>query len=138
MSAMQEDFFADTALVGIATALPAYRFCWLLNKQFNIDFIREPELDVCLQIVPEKSTYFPIYQYALPLSGNKYLLYKLKNDKESLLPEAKQLDYLWLLQSNAPETDAQEIVQHLRNVPEIQLAQLLVPEKLKSLNHLLV
>jgi len=135
--AMQEDFFADTALIGIASALPAYRFCWLLNKHFDMQFRREPELDVCLQSTG-RQIYFPIFQYIPHLSGTKHLIYKLKNDKETLLPEAKQLDYLWMIQSNAPDSDAQTITQSLRDIPDIQLAQILATDKLKSLDHLII
>lgn len=135
--AMQEDFFADTALIGIASALPAYRFCWLLNKHFDMHFKREPELDVCLQSTG-RQIFFPIFQYIPHLSGTKYLVYKLKNDKETLLPEAKQLDYLWLIQSNTADADAQNITQNLRDISDIQLAQIISTDRLKSLDHLII
>lgn len=136
--AMQEDFFADTALIGIVSAMPAYRFCWLLNQQLDMDFVRDPALDVCLQATPERQHYFSLYQYDQPLSGCRYLLYKLKSDKEALLPEVKQLDYLWMIQSSTAENQAESIMQHLRTIPEVQLAQILPPEKLKHRDHLLV
>ena len=136
--AMQEEFFADTALIGIVSPLPGYQFCWTLNKQLETNFVREPEMDVCLQSGKEKQHYFPIYQYNVPMNGSRYILYKLKSNKESLLPEAKQLDYLWMVQSNSPEADAQDITVHLRDIPDVQLAQVLMPDKLKNLGHLIV
>jgi hypothetical protein len=139
IAAMQEEFFSDTALIGIVSALPAYRFCWMLNQKFDMDFVRDPESDICLQNNEDSQAhYFSLYKYYAPLNGNKYLIYKLKNDKESLLPEAKQLDYLWMIQSNSPESDAAQITQYLRDIPDVQLAQVLVPDKLKSLGHLVV
>ena len=95
-------------------------------------------MDVCLQSGKEKQHYFPIYQYNVPMNGSRYILYKLKSNKESLLPEAKQLDYLWMVQSNSPEADAQDITVHLRDIPEVQLAQGIAPDRLKNLNHLIV
>lgn len=136
ISAMHDDFFADSALVGIGTALPGYRFCWLLNKEFGTAFVRKPDVDILLQKGPDKSIYFPIYEYCLPLGGVKHLLYKLKNDKDTLLPEVKQLDYLWLLQGDI--VDVPQIIKHLRNMPDVQLAQLLSVDKLKSLTNLLI
>ena len=136
ISAMHDDFFADSALVGIATALPGYRFGWLLNKEFGTAFVRKPDMDIPLQKAPDKSVYFPVYEYCVPLGGVKHLLYKLKNDKDTLLPEVKQLDYLWLLQGDI--ADVPQIVRHLRNVPDVQLAQLLSVDKLKSLTNLLI
>ena len=137
MNAMQEDFFADTAMLGIATALPAYHLCWVLNKHFDINFIRDPDQNIATQ-KKDDQYFFPIYKYDLPNSTHKYLLYKLKNGTESLLPETRQLDYLWLLQTGDPDEDAQNIARELRNIPDIQLAQILVPGQLKSVNNLLI
>lgn len=138
IAAMQEDFFTDTALIGIVSAVPAYRFCWLLNQQMDMNFVREPDLDVCLQSAAERQHFFSIYQYSLPLNGSRYLLYKLKSEKEALLPEVKQLDYLWLIQSSAADNQAEKIMQYLRAIPDVQLAQILPVEKLKHRDHLLV
>jgi hypothetical protein len=138
ISAMQEDFFADTTPIGIASALPGYSFCRLLNKHFAMNFMREPELDICIEAAGGEKKYFPVYQYALPLSGGRYLVYKLKNEKEALLPEIKQLDFLWLIQSISPEADAQFFLQKLRGMADVQLAQILAIDKLKNANYLLV
>jgi len=138
VSAMQEDFFADTALIGVASSLPGYGFCRLLNKHFAMKFIREPALDVGIEAAGGGKKYFPVYQYALPLSGGRYLLYKLKSDKEPLLPEIRQLDFLWLIQSISPDADAQFFLQKLREMPDVQLAQILTVDKLKNANYLLV
>ena len=60
IAAMQEEFFSDTALIGIVSALPAYRFCWMLNQKFDMDFVRDAESDICLQNnSEEKAHYFP-------------------------------------------------------------------------------
>jgi hypothetical protein len=135
--AMQEDFFADTAMLGIAAAAPAYHLCWILNRHFDIDFVRDAEQNLSMQKKGEQY-YFPIYKYDLPNSSHKYLLYKLKSGTESLLPETKQLDYLWLIQSANPEDDAARIARELRNIATVQLAQLLVPDQLKNVNNLII
>jgi hypothetical protein len=137
-SAMQEDFFTDTAMIGIGTAEQGYRFCWLINQHFDINFLRDPEQNIVVQ-KKDKSTYiFPIYQYDLPNSSHKYLLYKLKTGNEFLLPETRQLDYLWLVQTATAEEDARKITAELRNISQVQLARTLDAEQLKSLNNLLV
>jgi hypothetical protein len=138
IAAMQEDFFADSALIGIATALPGYGLCWQINRYFGFNFIREAELDICLQKGIDNKRYFSIYQYCVPMSGSRHVIYKLKSEKDALLPEAKQLDYLWLVQSSTPELDAYQYMQYLRQMPEIQLAQVLAPERLKNINNLLL
>ena len=64
-----------------------------------MNFTRQPDMDICIQPGGGEKKYFAVYQYSLPLSGGRYLLYKLKSDKECLLPEIKQLDFLLLVQS---------------------------------------
>jgi hypothetical protein len=142
MDAMSKDFFEDCAMIGIAAAQPGYRFCWLVNNYFDISFVRDPAQNIYLQKKDkekkENEYQFAVYQYDLPDSDHKYLLYKLKDGSESLLPETKQMDYLWLIQTANPEEDAYRIARELRNIPDVQLAQILTPEQLKNLNNLLV
>jgi hypothetical protein len=137
-AAMQEEFFADAALIGIVSTLPVSRLCWLLNHRFDINFTRRAEMDICLQKSPAKQHYFSIYEYNIPLSETRYLLYKLKSNTEALLPELKQLDYLWLIQSSSAENDAAGFTAWLRDMPEIQLAQMITPDRLKNISHLLL
>jgi len=137
MGAMQEDFFADTAMVGIVSAMQGYRFCWIINNYFNINFTRDPEQDITLQ-KKDNEFYFPVYSFIVANSSNKYLLYKLKNGNETLLPETKQLDYLWLIQTANPDEDAYKITQDLRNIPDVQLAQILAADQLKNIKNLIV
>jgi hypothetical protein len=137
MAAMQEDFFSDTAMIGMVTAMPGYRLCWMLNQHFNINFARDPGQNIMLK-KKDNEYCFPTYQYGLPNSSYKYVLYKLKNGSETLLPETKQLDYLWLIQTATPEEDALYLARELRNIADIQLAQILASDQLKSVMNLLV
>lgn len=138
VAAMQEEFFSDTALLGIVSALPGYRFCWLLNEKFDLNFVRHADSDVRIYDAQKRELFFPLYKYRAPLNGNRYRIYKLKHEKESLLPEVRQLDYLWTIQGNTPQQDAVEITGLLRHIPEVQLAQPILPERLKNLAHLIV
>lgn len=138
MAAMQEEFFADTALIGIATALPGYRLCWLLNSRLNMCFVRDVDSDICIRSNDGEPRYFAIYKYYRPLNGNTHLIYKLKTDEDILLPEIRQLDYLWMIQSTTPDADAAILTRYLREMPEIQLAQMLQAERMKNLSYLLV
>ena len=142
MKATKDSFFEDTAMIGIAAAQPGYRFCWILNNYFDIDFTRDPAQDIPLQKADRQKNItkhnFPLYQYDLPNCNHKYLLYKLKDGNESLLPETKHLDYLWLVQTANYEEDALNILNQLKNIPDVQLAQILVATQLKSMINLLV
>ena len=138
IAAMEEDFFSDKSFIGISCALPGYRFCWLLNQYFNISFVREPNYDIRIQSKQGDDLYFPIYNYIQPLSTTEHHIYTLKNGNEHLLPEAKQLDYIWMIQSPTVEPDTENINKQLRQIAEIQLSQVLVAEKFKSISSLLL
>lgn len=137
MAAAQESFFAETAMIGIASSVPAYRLCWLLNERFGINFARDPGQNIVVR-KKDAQYHFAVFQYELPNSTYKYLFYQLKNGKEVLLPETKQLDFIWLLQTACPDEDAVDIAAALRDIPEVQLAQILSAEQLRNINNLLL
>ena len=137
IDAMQEDFFAGTAMIGIVNAMQGYRFCWMINKHFDHNFCRDPELDISLQKKDSRFC-FPVYTYEMPNSSHRYVIYKLKNGNEALLPEIRQLDYLWLIQTADPEHDAAAIISELKNLPDIQLARALISGELKNVKNLIM
>ncbi|MCB0698240.1 MAG: IPExxxVDY family protein [Chitinophagales bacterium] len=138
MSAMEEDFFSGTAMIGIGSSLQGHEFCWHINKVFEFDFVREPDSDVEYKPSKEDIHFFSLYRYEEPMSSCTHLLYKLRSDKRSLLPEIKQLDYLWLIKSELAEVTARNVTEKLRLLPQVQLAQIIPNERLKNINHLLL
>lgn len=138
MSAVTEDFFSDTALIGIGSPLPAHKFCWTINRNLDLKFTREPEFDIEIRKGPEDIHFFSLYQYNIPYSSCSYLLYKLRSERKALLPEIKQLDYLWLVSGQSAELEVMEIADNLRNINGIQLAQIIDRDRIKNLNYLIL
>lgn len=138
MSAVQEEFFSDTAMIGIGCPLQGHEFCWTINRRLDFNFVREPENDVEYKPAKDHAHFFSLYKYEEPLSTCMHLLYKLRSDKKSLLPEIKQLDYLWLIKDRMADALCGEITAELRDIPQIQLAQSIDPERLRNINHLLL
>lgn len=134
---MEEDFFSDALFIGIASPLPGYRFCWLINRHFEVEFTRNADIDIPLQTPKNGTQYFPVYQYAAPLNGADNVLYRLKNQRHSLLSEIKGLDFLWMIRNACQQGFVEETTQLLRTLPQIQLAQILQPKQLKNRNYLL-
>lgn len=134
---MLEDFFWDAALLGIATALPCYQFCWLINEAFDTDFEMMMEIEVKAS-GKNPDYFFPVYQYEVPLNGGEFLIYSLKAGKKRLLPELKNLDYIWLLRGSATTSIVDPMLDALRRLPQITLASRLRTEQLPSLQNLLV
>lgn len=137
MDAMEENFFSDTALIGIVSSLSSHRFCGAINKKIDTAFSRKTTSDPLI-VKGGLEYYFDFYEYPLPLNGGRYAIYKLKSGKEVLLPEVKQLDYLWLIECAGPEEEAERIMTLLRQLPEVQLAQIIPADKLKHSSYLLV
>jgi hypothetical protein len=138
MDAAKDSFFADAVLIGIASAAPGYKLCWLLNRQFDIHFRKDLEYDIPLTDRNKHVHHFPLYTCHIDGGMVSYLLYKLKDDTESLLPEARQLDYVWMIQGSTAEAEARTIIRQIREIPEIALAQVLAQEKLKNLANLML
>lgn len=138
MAAVQDDFFADSALLGIGSAAAGHRFCWAINHYLGYDFRRTPDADILYRKRKGDPTNFSVYTCEIDHSGCRHVMYKVKNNNENLLPELKELDYMWLIQSQTADEQAQELVAHLRNIPDVLLAQVLSTDRLKSINHLLL
>lgn len=140
MSAMEKDFFSESALVGISTALPGYHLCWQIDRRFDTRFYRaDDQLITQKKVVnkEKKELVFPVYSYEFPDSSFKYLLYTLKFGRETLLPELRNLDFLWMLFTADPESDAEEIASTLRGAEGIQLATVIDRSQVKNLKNLL-
>lgn len=139
VAAMEDEFFEDSLLVGIASSVSSYRLCFLLNQALNFSFYRKTKMDIELASKDKKTEfYLPVYQYLSPFNGPRYTLYQLKVVSLRLLPELKSLDYLVMVQNGNPEETATEFVRNVKQIPLIQLAQIINPMDLKSRNNLLV
>jgi hypothetical protein len=138
LNAMQEDFFADAVIIGIRSALPGYRFCWLMNKLLHTHFVRDPEFDIKMERPGGEDVFFEVYEFVLPQNSGKHIIYKLKTQEVHLMPEIKNLDFIWLVQTAMADKDAKTILEHCRNINEIEMAQILPLHQLKNKQHLLI
>lgn len=133
---LTDDFFEETKLLGIMAPMRHYQFCWQLNNLLGIDFRINHELEIALRR-KNRTYYFSIYEYAEPQTCLKHYLYNNQHDGEYLLPELKNLDFLWLLKDDfVSDESLQHLVQSLRNVAGVQLVVELTNEKIKNKEHL--
>lgn len=156
---IEKEYLENASFIGVMCAEEGYRFCWLINKYLNYNFIRHTEYTISFDktlnrkattrynkknadIVVQQNTdnyyFFPIYIYSLVGNEFKYLIYKLK-DKEGLLFQSiKHLDYLIKIEDINPALEANKIMQQLRKIPEIQLVLILNPDELENIYELSV
>ncbi|ANI89716.1 hypothetical protein A9P82_10695 [Arachidicoccus ginsenosidimutans] len=117
-----EAFFEDAILIGIVTSHKSYKFCLRLNKMLSFNFRLNTEIEIILR-KKNRSYHFPVYQSDVRHSFIKHYLYDNRNDGEVLLPEFKNIDFVWLIKG-APSYDIQlnEMLQIINSMDGIQLA----------------
>jgi hypothetical protein len=98
-ASFEEDFFSDSRLIAIGSALKGYSLCWWLNQLFGLHFVREPDMDICIQegkiltknpgtlfdtIQEEvkKKYYFPVFRHELPYVDSSIYLYANRIEPE--------------------------------------------------------
>lgn len=136
--AIEDDFFENVALIGISSDKPAYTLCHVLNRAFQLSFVRKPKLDVMVGKKNNQQFSFAIYQSPVPRSAFCLTLYKLKNDEVHLLPSLRNMDYIWMVADDDPEAIALQYLKKLRLIPEVQFATLLEKDKVKNIEYLIL
>ena len=143
---MTDQFFNQSAMLGMVTTLPPHKLAWLLNKNFDTNFEHAPERMICVTekkgskksvaklnnqglfgseptIQNSDTLHYPVYNNLIPNSEFCHILYRLRNGKSVLISELKHLDYLWLIQSSDPIRDVRKFASVLKNMTELQVVQ---------------
>ena len=132
-----ENFFDDSRLLGIVTTVKDYRFCWNLNNLLGINFRINHDIEIALKR-RKRQYFFSVYEYHEPYSVLCHYLYNNLHDGEYLLPEFKNLDFLWLMKNDTvTEEYLDQIKAMLRNTPGVQLVTELTNEKIKNKEYLI-
>jgi hypothetical protein len=135
-TALTNDFFEDTHLLGIVAPINDYHFCWQINQNLNFDFRNNSQLEIQLS-KKGRQYYFGLYEYNLPCTELFHYIYRNQNDGEYLLPEFKHLDFLWLIKGDLiSNEELTQIIQNIRKINQVQLVTILTNEKIKNKEHL--
>jgi hypothetical protein len=134
---LAEDFFEDTALLGIVAPMKDYQFCWQLNHTLQFDFRINNELEIQL-LKKDRKYYFAIYEYQVPHCSLSHFLYNNQFDGEPLLPEFKHLDYVWLMKGDTvTSTQLTELISGIRQINGVQLVTELNCEQIRNKKNLI-
>ena len=134
---MADDFFEDTRLLGVVAPIKPYQLCWLLNQLFRFNFRLNNDIEIELSR-KQRKYFFPVYQYAEPNSSLVHYLYNNQNDGEYLLPEFKNLDFLWLMKGdNVEHGIVNDMISSIKTLKGVQLVIELTNEKIKNKGHLI-
>ncbi len=120
-------------LLAMVCPWPDYKLAWKLSKVLEIELARQP--DWTIQFMNDEKNSYLLYQF-----NDEYTTFRLlKNrahqieysEQALLLPEIKEFDYLFLIETEA-EIDFDAINQQIRNIDSVQLLKSFNPETLKS------
>lgn len=152
---VEEDFFSDSRLIAIGSALKGYSLCWWLNQLFGLNFTREPDMDICIQegkilsgsggtlfdqVTEEvkRKYYFPVYRHELPYFDASIYLYANRCSVKKLMPELKHADYLLLMQFASYIEPGHDFSSNLARVQGISWTSELEIDTLKSRRNLII
>ena len=133
---LTDDFFEDTRLLGIVSAIKDYKFCWYLNSSMSMDFRINNDIEI--QLTKKKRNYFfAVYEFGEPTGSLSHFVYNNQFDGEYLLPEFKHLDFLWMMKGDAVSDETlQDTINSIRAINGVQLVVELTNEKIKNKEHL--
>jgi hypothetical protein len=132
-----DEFFQDTVLLGIMAPMQAHQFVWQANHSIGFDFRINNDLEI--KIYRNKRDYFfPVFEFQEPGFSLINYLYRNLYDGEYMLPEFKNLDYLWLRKGELPSREEDALlVEDIRNIQGVQLVTELTHDKIKNRDNLM-
>lgn len=134
---LAEFFFADTRILGIVAPVKIYSFCWLLNQALGCDFRLNNDIEIQLS-KKGRQYFFAVYEYCESGNTLAHYIYANQFDGEYLLPEFRNLDFLWLLKGDEVQDNyIAYLQQSIKGISEVQLITELEKEKIRNKMHLI-
>ena len=132
-SFLEEEFYENAILLGIVCPLNSHRFAWQLDTFLGFKLIRHHDFTIEVGDIT-----FPVYYLHELDKMMEHIVYANRRSGAFLLPEIKNIDYIWLIKGNNDlKGYQQEIVQRLQLMPSIESCFSIPLAPLKS-KHLLI
>lgn len=122
---------------GIVSSLPEHRLCWTINKAFDWRFKRADDVEMYIPTLGA-SILFPYFKYDIEEDHYSLELIRNKSTGAFLLPELKNVDFLFLVKGETDFFMECDFSRYLMKVPGVQHVLELDPEKLKSRHNLIL
>ncbi|MCX6210646.1 MAG: IPExxxVDY family protein [Bacteroidetes bacterium] len=131
-----EDFFDTTRLLGIMAPIKNYHFCWQVNNVIGTAFKLNNEIEIQLK-KKNRDYYFNVYEFNEPETALTHYLYYNHYDGEYLLPEFRNMDFLWLMKGEVvEERKCTWLIDAIKTIASVQLVAELTNEKIKNKGNL--
>lgn len=133
---LSEEFFDGARLLGVMAPVKDYQFVWQLNGLLGLDF--RVNNDIEIQLTKKKRNYFfAVYEFKEPTGSLEHYIYNNQFDGEYLLPEFRNLDFLWLMKGDmVTDPYLQQVINDIRSISGVQLVTELTHEKIKNKEHM--
>ncbi len=129
--------FFDFQIWGINSNMENYRLCWFLNQYLGWDLKRVNDIEYNNKKSKTFST-FNNYRYVNEIDFYTLELIQNKKFGNTLIPELKNIDFLFLLNGEDEYFDMEEFTALLEKIPGVQSAIQLNIDTLKSKQNLLL
>lgn len=124
------DFF----LFGISCPERPYRVCWALNQQLKTDLSKDKDVEL-MEKGSRVPTIFSVFTFRDEEMFTDYRVILNKAGSKLLVGEYRQADYLLMVQGGIPSSEKSNILRKVKEVPFIQTAFEIDPQKIKSKEH---
>ena len=132
------DFFDNTRLFGIMASIKSYTFCWRINAELGMKFTFQKDNEIELERKKRKY-FFKIYQWDEPNGSLKHYIYHNHYDGEYLLPEFRNMDFLWLMKGDiVDEEKCKIIINAIKSINVVQLVTELPIEQIKNKKNMII
>ena len=137
LSILEDDFFNGVHLIGISSALQCFELCLQLNKKMGYKLKLNPSIQL-EYLKNNRKYYFKVYQTNDLKNQVKHYLYVNVDDGQYLMPEIKNVDYIFMVKSNFTNNEYfNKILQNIKSFSFIQLAFEINIKQLKNPSNLL-
>ncbi len=127
----------DFLLIGIVTPLQDYRLAWFINSTLHKSLAKNTDIQIA-DPLNKKQMNFARFDFDEVITRSIFHLLQNKHATDCLLPEFKELDYLFIIKGDYYKSRKNEIVKKLRTLEHIQTAIIIDIEQVKSKNNLLI
>lgn len=126
----------DFGLIGVVTPIKYYKLAHLINNELGVSFERVDDLEIDF-IKARTNVHFPCYINRLP---DDYLELKLlanKVNSQHLLPELKEIDYLFVVKGKPEFYNLADYVKSINQIELVVTAFKIDVEKISAIHRLI-
>lgn len=126
----------DYQLIGIASSLREYKLCYHLNQLLRCDFRKLKDL-VFEPTERTRTVQFSVFKAGEEEDLNKFIVFTNKSLGEVLLPEVSNFDYIVQIQGNYEIENVENLINGIRQFPEVMMTAEIPLKKIKSKERLI-